>query len=153
ASSIVVLEMSSWQLEGLADKKWSPPYAAVTNLSQDHLNRYRDMDDYAQAKLEILRYQRPGSNDTAVLNHDDPIVSRFADVAPATLAWFSAGDTQPDVPCAYLDGDKLLWQTSDGEEHLLALAKDLHVPGQHNRANALCAAALAISAGVSIDEV
>ncbi|MDQ3930078.1 MAG: Mur ligase family protein, partial [Chloroflexota bacterium] len=42
----VVLELSSWQLEGLEEPGISPHLAAVTNLSPDHMDRYRDLEDY-----------------------------------------------------------------------------------------------------------
>ena len=54
----VVLELSSWQLEGLGEAKLSPHYACVTNMSPDHMDRYRSMDDYALAKRQIVEHQR-----------------------------------------------------------------------------------------------
>ncbi|HUS15889.1 MAG TPA: Mur ligase family protein, partial [Chloroflexia bacterium] len=82
----VVLEMSSWQLEGTDEMGWSPPLAAITNLSPDHLNRYRDMDDYGAAKFAIMRHQR--AEDTVVLNADDARVRAFAAQAVGKVAWF-----------------------------------------------------------------
>src|SRR5207249_3270464 len=52
----VVLELSSFQLEGLEDPAVSPHLAAVTNLSPDHMDRYRDMRDYGEAKKHIFKY-------------------------------------------------------------------------------------------------
>ncbi len=46
----VVIELSSWQLEGLGEAEFSPQYACVTNISPDHLDRYASMDAYAAAK-------------------------------------------------------------------------------------------------------
>ena len=45
-------QAGSWRALDAAG--WSPPLAAITNLSPDHLNRYRDMDDYAEAKFAII---------------------------------------------------------------------------------------------------
>ena len=57
---VVVLEMSSWQTEGLAGTGVRASGAIITNLLPDHLNRYASMEAYAAAKAELLRAQRPG---------------------------------------------------------------------------------------------
>lgn len=66
AGAPVVLELSSWQLEGLAYHKKSPHVAVVTNILQDHLNRYNSFHQYIEAKANILRFQ--GAHDYAFLN-------------------------------------------------------------------------------------
>src|SRR5205823_8925851 len=88
----VVLELSSFQLEGLEDPAISPHLAAVTNLSPDHMDRYRGMQDYGDAKKFIFKYQHPDRGDCVVLNADDPIVSQWATEAPAAVAWFGVND-------------------------------------------------------------
>jgi UDP-N-acetylmuramoylalanine--D-glutamate ligase len=55
----VVLELSSFQLEGLEAIKRSPYIAVITNFFPDHLNRYQDMEEYAWAKSNIFKYQHP----------------------------------------------------------------------------------------------
>jgi UDP-N-acetylmuramoylalanine--D-glutamate ligase len=147
----VVLELSSWQLEGLEPLRWSPPFAAVTNLSPDHLNRYRDMAAYADAKRILVKFQQPG--DVAVLNADDPVVSTFAGDTPGGVVPFSLDGPSRHAPSAYLDGEMLTWRAADGSVVPLVRAADLPVPGRHNQANALCAASLALSAGVAFDAV
>ncbi len=64
-NDIVVLEMSSWQLEATGDAGVSPQIAVWTNLMLDHLNSYSSMEEYAEAKAQIFRHQR--ENDTAIL--------------------------------------------------------------------------------------
>ncbi|MDP3794740.1 MAG: UDP-N-acetylmuramoyl-L-alanine--D-glutamate ligase [bacterium] len=54
---IVVLELSSWQLEGLARHRVSPHVAVITSIFPDHLNRYVSMDDYVAAKKLIFAFQ------------------------------------------------------------------------------------------------
>ncbi len=56
-NDIVVLEMSSFQLEGTGDAGISPQYAVWTNLMRDHLNAYPSMNEYAEAKAQIFRHQ------------------------------------------------------------------------------------------------
>ncbi len=137
----VVLELSSWQLEGLGEQKLSLRFAAVTNMSPDHLNRYRDMADYADAKRNIYRWQQPG--DIVVLNADDALVSTFAEDAPARVAWTSL--ERQDLAGAYLADDRFIWDFEGQTESYPATL--LKTPGRHSQANALTAIALAKAAG------
>jgi UDP-N-acetylmuramoylalanine--D-glutamate ligase len=54
---IVVLELSSWELQGWHDEKISPHISVFTNFYQDHLNRYASMDEYFKDKLSVAEYQ------------------------------------------------------------------------------------------------
>lgn len=54
---IVLLELSSWELQGWHDEKISPHISVFTNLYQDHLNRYASMDEYFRDKLAVAEYQ------------------------------------------------------------------------------------------------
>jgi UDP-N-acetylmuramoylalanine--D-glutamate ligase len=87
ADTQVVLELSSWQLEGLRPHKMSPPIAVMTNVYPDHLNTYSGMDEYAEAKANIFRHQRP--NDIAIFNYDNPWTRRFGEEAPGQV-WFTS---------------------------------------------------------------
>jgi UDP-N-acetylmuramoylalanine--D-glutamate ligase len=149
----VVLELSSWQLEGLEEPGISPHIGAVTNLSPDHMDRYKGMDDYGAAKQLIFSNQRPDRADWAVLNAADPIVSRWAKYAPAGVAWFGVDDAGGRVPGVFLTGDALHWHDLDSEQVLIAHREDIQVPGMHNLANAACAATMSIMAGAPLDAV
>src|SRR2546421_170723 len=85
--TLVVLELSSWQLEGLAPHVLSPSVAVMTNVYPDHLNTYTDMDEYAEAKANIFRHQHP--TDIAVFNYDNPWTRRFGEEAPGRT-WFTS---------------------------------------------------------------
>lgn len=67
-NSIVVLELSSWQLEGLLAHKKSPHIAIITNVFPEHLNRYKSFNDYIEAKKLIFRFQK--KNDYLILNEN-----------------------------------------------------------------------------------
>jgi UDP-N-acetylmuramoylalanine--D-glutamate ligase len=85
--TLVVLELSSWQLEGLAPHAISPTVAVMTNIYPDHLNTYSGMEEYAEAKANIFRYQSP--DDIAVFNYDNDWTRRFGEEAPGTT-WFTS---------------------------------------------------------------
>ncbi|KRF03406.1 UDP-N-acetylmuramoylalanine--D-glutamate ligase [Paenibacillus sp. Soil766] len=64
---VCAVELSSFQL---MDMKRSPHVAVITNLSPNHLDWHRDMDEYIAAKRRLLDFQN--ANDFAVLNSDNP---------------------------------------------------------------------------------
>jgi UDP-N-acetylmuramoylalanine--D-glutamate ligase len=85
--TLVVLELSSWQLEGLAPHAISPSVAVMTNIYPDHLNTYRDIEEYAEAKANIFRYQ--STNGLAIFNYDNAWTRRFGEEAPGKT-WFTS---------------------------------------------------------------
>ena len=149
----VVLELSSWQLEGLEESGLSPHIGAVTNLSPDHMDRYKGMEDYGEAKKLIFMNQRKEKDDWAVLNADDPIVRKWRGSAPANVAWFGKRVPAMGFPGTSVSRDFLVWHGPEGETTHIAAYADLQVPGEHNRANAACAATLSLLAGAPLDAV
>jgi UDP-N-acetylmuramoylalanine--D-glutamate ligase len=148
----VVLELSSYQLEGLEEPRISPNIAAVTNLSPDHMDRYRgSMEAYGAAKKHIFLYQKSG--DWAVFNRDDPLVSGWAREAPAGVAWFGEGEPQGGTVGVFIYGDAFMWHPPGDEPLPLAPLAIVQVPGAHNLRNAACAAAMALLAGTPPEAV
>ena len=147
ADTPVVLELSSWQLEAFPPHKISPHLAAITNIFPDHLNRYRDLEDYAQAKCIIFRHQQPG--DYIVLNLDNRILTRLPR-ALGRVVWTSV--TRPLREGAYREGEWLVWRW-EGATQKIVRVNDLRVTGQHNLANALTAMALASLWGATPEQI
>jgi len=100
----VSLEVSSFQLEYIHTFK--PKIALILNLSLNHLDRYRNMQDYLEAKKMIFRYQDQG--DYLVLNQGDPLVSNLAKEARAKVAYFSQGQGLNPNQAAALAATSLL---------------------------------------------
>ncbi|MEK9152762.1 MAG: UDP-N-acetylmuramoyl-L-alanine--D-glutamate ligase [Patescibacteria group bacterium] len=140
----VVLELSSWQLEGLERHRMSPRLAVVTNIMEDHLNRYRGMEDYARAKELIVAFQ--GSDDVAVLNADDPRIRAIGGRAKSRLVWFSR-QAFGDGDACFLRGKKIVMR-QEGAERVIAGIEDIRIPGEHNVMNVLAAAAAAAVMGI-----
>lgn len=136
AETPVVLEMSSFQLEEFQELKRSPHIAALTNVYPDHLNRYRDMDEYAWAKAQIFLHQQP--RDAVILNFDNGICTRLRPKAIGQVVWFSR--TRAIKQGARQDRDWLVWNDETGSHKILPVA-DL-IAGQHNIENALAAIAI-----------
>lgn len=55
---VVVMELSSWELQGFADLKIAPSIAVLTNIYPDHLNYYQSMDEYINDKMQIISNQK-----------------------------------------------------------------------------------------------
>ncbi len=87
ADTQVVLELSSWQLEGLAPHAISPSVSIMTNVYPDHLNTYSGMEEYAEAKANIFRHQ--SATDLSVFNYDNPWTRRFGEESPSNT-WFTS---------------------------------------------------------------
>jgi len=123
---------------------WSPPTAAVLNVTPNHLDRHPSMSDYAAAKLRILQHQ--GEYDLAVLNWDDPVTRAFAAHCPGKTAFFSLSE---EVACgAYLRRGQLTLRRAE-KEVVVCLVGDVRLRGMHNVANVLAACAVTHSLGVT----
>lgn len=144
----VVLELSSWQLEGLDQHRTSPPVALVTNVLNDHLNRYDSFLDYAKAKSIIFKYQT--KNNVVVFNYDNLTTRKFGQQAKSRVVWFS---TKP-FPRQNLDGayvsKKDIYYHSKGADKKIMSVKDIQLAGNHNLQNVL--AAIVLSKAINIPE-
>lgn len=145
---LVVLELSSWQLEGLELKKKSPHIAVVTNIMKDHLNRYTDMKEYVEAKKNIFRFQ--SKNDYLVLNYDDSVVREFAKESRAKIYYFGLNNIDQDN----LDGNVGAWRKDDKlvfgpEQKEILSVSDIKLKGEHNIYNILAAITVAKISGVA----
>ena len=134
-NGLIVMEISSFQLERLSWAGRSPQLALVTNLTPNHLDWHPDFAGYARAKEQIARFQ--GREDFLVLNADCPVCSKWAQWAAARVARFSVA-AAPAAPAAWLDGDRLMLDAGGGAQEILKAA-ELPLPGKHNAANALAA--------------
>jgi UDP-N-acetylmuramoylalanine--D-glutamate ligase len=139
---IVVQELSSFQLELWEDT--STDIAAILNITPNHLDRHKSMENYSRAKSNILRHQR--ATDIAVLSADDPRALQLRPLVQGRLRLFSREEAVHDG--AFLH-DRKLW-LNDGAGHIrvICTADSMHLRGQHNVRNALAAAVLAESAGI-----
>jgi UDP-N-acetylmuramoylalanine--D-glutamate ligase len=126
---LYVLELSSFQLETTYTLETAT--ATVLNVTPDHLDRYRTLDDYAAAKARIFE-----RCEVAVVNADDPRV-RAMPRAGQRVITFSLQDPAADY---FLAREPELVLTCRGEALLPMSA--LKLQGEHNAANTLAALAM-----------
>ncbi len=145
---IVVLELSSFQLEDLHSIRRSPDVAVVTNLTPNHLDRHGTMENYIAAKKAVIKYQRPG--DTAILNADDPTVRGWSDECASKSAFFSLVSEVENG--AFLSDGRLYLKDNAGS-HFVCDRDEIRLPGDFNVANVLAASAAAAAFGAGPEQV
>jgi len=121
-----ILELSSFQLETV--RNFRAEVAVCLNVTQNHLDRHHTFENYAAAKANLFRTQKPG--DFAVLNADDEVCRSFADITAGQPIWFRGSDISGLMPLA-----------------------EVPIPGMHNAENVMASAAVAEIAGIAKTEI
>lgn len=132
----VVLELSSFQLMTI---KRSPSVAVVTNISPNHLDVHKSLQEYIDAKKNIFLYQQ--SSDKLVLNYDNDVTKAFSSDAKGEYTYFSrVAALEKGV---ILKNNKITFKTSDREVEIVDV-NDIVIPGVHNIENYMAATAATI---------
>jgi UDP-N-acetylmuramoylalanine--D-glutamate ligase len=142
ADATVVCEASSFQLEDT--DLFAPECAVFLNLAPDHLDRHGTLDAYLAAKLRIFANQ--GNDDVAIFGEDEPALAGVDLGGCARRVGFCLG-AGPDCEVALAEGTIFY----DGEP--LLATSELGLFGEHNVANAMAAAAAALSMGLDREAV
>jgi UDP-N-acetylmuramoylalanine--D-glutamate ligase len=145
----VALELSSFQLESLDEQRMSPQIAVWTNISEDHLDRYASLDDYAAVKASIARHQ--SSTDWIIYPRGDDGIATLLAGAEGIRATFGTEPVSADH-ALWIDGQRFVGRWS-GDAVDLGQVEGLSIPGRHNVLNALAAAAAGLAGGLTPREV
>lgn len=139
--ALYVLELSSFQLE--TTQNLVAEIAVILNISEDHLDRYASVTEYARAKQRIFRGARQ-----VLINRDEP-ASEPAEASDARRWTYGLGEPEDDTAF----GIRLV----AGTPHLCAgrkafvAVRELSLVGDHNLSNILAACALGHAVGLSLD--
>ena len=128
---VVVLELSSFQLEQLSRIQKAPHVSVITNLTPNHLDRYGRFEAYCQAKENIFRLQKP--------DESRPAVSIFNAEDAITAEWFKRYSNETGRYC-------MTFKAGDVSREL---AEVFNLPGRANLSNLAAAVAVAGHFGVS----
>ena len=134
AEDAAVVELSSFQLTGMTQ---SPHVAVVTNVAPNHLDWHTDMQEYIDAKRNLVAWQQSG--DRSVLNADNAVTSAFDKDLSSAVSFFSRMKKPQNG--AYLREDGILCAVTNAEETPVIAAADIRIPGVHNVENYLAAIA------------
>lgn len=122
-----VVELSSFQLMTM---KKSPSIAVITNVTPNHLDVHKSMDEYVDAKLNIMRYQT--GSDRLIINMDNEITKSLSSSAKGTVIGFSRF-SKPENGIELKDNK--LYYNGD----FILDADDILLPGIHNVENYMAA--------------
>jgi UDP-N-acetylmuramoylalanine--D-glutamate ligase len=145
ANDIAILELSSFQLDQMTV---SPNFAAILNVTPNHLDRHGTMEAYTAAKARILEFQ--SEKDAAILGRDDKGAWSLRNKVRGKLYTFSLDELEEGLNGAYLhDG---LLNLRDGDAYLpLILREKVSLRGDQNVSNVLAAFAIGHAAGFPLD--
>ena len=128
----VVVELSSFQLISM---RKSPDVAVVTNVAPNHLDVHKDMDEYVEAKKNIILHQNAFSR--TVLNRDNEITEGFRKDVRGQSLGFSMEKKLNNG--AWLDSKGMLHMAYRGIDVPILDRKDITILGDHNVENYLTA--------------
>lgn len=135
---VIVLELSSFQLETIRNLKLDS--ATVLNISEDHLDRYRDLLEYAYIKANIFN-----NCEYQVLNSSDALVSAMSRHNKSKVTF-----AEKNAPYCLNNVDGKYWLQVNGENILDT--NELQLVGRHNYLNVLASLALLAGIGISARE-
>lgn len=130
-----VVELSSFQLISM---RRSPDVAAITNITPNHLNVHKDMQEYIDAKANLLLHQNAFGK--AVLSADNETAKNLAPLVRGQLAFFSRREKVENG--AFLREDGMLCYNDYGTVTPVVHMNDIKIPGLHNVENYLTAIAV-----------
>lgn len=141
ANGVVVAEVSSFQLETI--KSFHPKVSAVLNITPDHLNRHKTMENYCMAKYKVFENQT--NEDYVILNEQDAYFEEAKKLTKAQSVTFNSKNITKNG--AYLSEEKL-YENISGTIHKICSIEELKIVGAHNIENALAAIAICKAFGV-----
>ncbi|GAH03129.1 unnamed protein product, partial [marine sediment metagenome] len=135
ADDLVVLELSSFQLEQLGQIQKSPRVALLTNLTANHLDRYGTLAAYRRAKENIFRFQKPDekSQPVSIFNAEDEIGAE----------WFEKYSKDTERIC-------LKFSSADVSEEIRSV---FTLPGRANLSNLAAATVIAKYFGAGAEAI
>ena len=145
SDDFVVVELSSFQLISM---RKGPDVAVVTNVAPNHLDVHKDMDEYVEAKKNVLLHQNAFSR--TVLNIDNEITASFEDLVRGQQMSFSM--VKPTENGAWLDDEGYINVSYMGKTEKVLHRDDITILGDHNVANYL-AAISAVKGFVSNEDI
>ncbi|MEE0955611.1 MAG: UDP-N-acetylmuramoyl-L-alanine--D-glutamate ligase [Eubacterium sp.] len=139
-------EISSFQLETI--EAFHPLGSAITNITEDHLNRHHTMAEYIRVKERIAENQT--GSDFCVLNYEDPVLREFAGKVSCRVVFFSGLRRLKEG--LYLENGTI-YLAENGQTVPVVRTEELQILGRHNYENVMTAAGLAYYAGVPVENI
>lgn len=133
-NDIAVVELSSFQLISM---RKSPDISVITNISPNHLDVHSSMQEYIDAKKNIILHQNAFS--VSVLNYDNDITKSIAEYVRGKLIFFSSNNRLQNGVWINENGDVIFSENS--KDTAILNRNEIRLPGKHNLENYLAAIA------------
>jgi UDP-N-acetylmuramoyl-L-alanine---L-glutamate ligase len=147
--SIVVLELSSHQLEYVSH---SPHIAILLNIFQEHLDHYNSYLDYQMAKLNIGKYQ--GQSDYFIYNNDNEAVKSLIHTLNSTKHRELPFSPEPQSSAAiHMANNEIVLNLDGAVTKLYNTSLSQPLQGHHNLYNIMAAAAACYLSGVNTPSI
>jgi len=127
---------------------FKPKVSAVLNITPDHLNRHKTMENYIEAKSKIFVNQ--SKEDYTILNWDDRNTRNLSELPNSKVLFFSRKEILKEG--AYVENGYLTLSMSGKTEKVISI-DDIYIPGKHNLENALAASLMAYCMGAGVDSI
>jgi UDP-N-acetylmuramoylalanine--D-glutamate ligase len=140
-----VLEVSSFQLEAVKD--FRPNIGVLLNITEDHLDRYADFEEYAETKLRLFMNQ--GGEDYAVVNVGDPVIADAVSrglLKGEVVPFLTEGSLREGL---FLRGKEIVCRSGDSE--VVYPTEGFKLTGLHNLENIMAVIACAMIVGIPMD--
>jgi UDP-N-acetylmuramoylalanine--D-glutamate ligase len=145
---VVVLEISSFQLELLSRIEMSPHISIVTNIAPNHLDRHKTMENYINSKKAIIHFQK--EDDYTILNYDDPTLRKWEGECKSRILWFSA--TKELEHGAFLKNNEIIIN-HNSKRNVIPCPTQTNIKGIHNRQNIMAASYAAIAMHADVESI
>ena len=145
AEDIAVVELSSFQLISM---RQSPNVAIITNVTPNHLDHHKDMQEYIDAKRNILLSQT--EKDIAILGQENDVTYSMREDIKGELYWFSRENLVKNGAC--LDEEGYLCLMNNSVPTRVVNKTQVKLPGLHNIENLLCTMA-AVQKEVTVENM
>ena len=139
-----VAEISSFQLETMIT--FRPKVSAILNITPDHLDRHKTMENYADIKKSIAKNQT--KEDFCVLNYEDDVLREFGKTLKCKVIFFSSLRELKD---GYFYKDGTVYFAENGVATPFINVDETNLVGLHNYENIMAAVAMTRSFGISDD--
>ena len=130
--AVTVAEISSFQLETI--DAFHPCVSAITNITEDHLNRHHTMEEYIRVK-ELIAVNQSGE-DVCVLNYEDPVLRAFGEKLSCRTVYFSS--RRELAQGIFLKNGAIILREG-GREVPIVRTEELKLLGLHNYENVMTA--------------
>lgn len=133
-NDIVILELSSFQLEDLTRTKKSPHISVILNITPDHLDQHTNFQEYQKAKQNILNFQT--NNDIAVLNAADNNILKISKKSKAEKFYFGLDQKLTNLKLfSLIENNQIVLQNRS--KIPICSVSGVLIPGKHNLENIL----------------